>query len=213
MNPLLQALGDKPSSRQSFLYTGPSTDLDALQQHAPGAAPGLHRPPDGHQRRTTEENGGGPPRGDGPKMVSHIHVCMHVACPHVATCLWSCGHMHVTCVIASHACTCHMLITCMSYAQMSHACHMLKCHMHVICSNVTCMSYAQMSHACHMLKCHMHVICSNVTCMSCSNVTCTYTYTLATSMSHVVLYMCRVPRSASTSASLAERSFVELCGG
>jgi hypothetical protein len=30
MNPLLQALGDKPSS------TGPSTDLDAIQQRAGG---------------------------------------------------------------------------------------------------------------------------------------------------------------------------------
>ena len=163
MNPLLQALGDKPSSRQSFLYTGPSTDLDALQQNAPGAAPGLHRPPDGHQRRTTEENGGGPPRGDGPKMVSHIHVCMYVAYPHVAC-------PHVT-------------------SMWSHVCHM--------CDSITCMCLSHVD--------HMHVICSNVTC--------TYTYTFATSMSHVVLYMCRVPRSASTSASLAERSCVELCGG
>lgn len=63
MNPLLQALGDKPSSRQSFLYTGPSTDLDAIQQRPQGG----YRPPD---RRISEENGGGPPRGDGPKMVS-----------------------------------------------------------------------------------------------------------------------------------------------
>lgn len=70
MNPLLQALGDKPSSRQSFLYTGPSTDLDAMQ-HRAAVPPGLMRPTDGQQRRTmSEENGGGPPHGDGPKMVS-----------------------------------------------------------------------------------------------------------------------------------------------
>ncbi len=69
MNPMLQALADKPSSRQSFLYIGPNTDLDAIQQRAGGGGgAGVMRPPE--QRRISEENGGGPPRGDGPKMVS-----------------------------------------------------------------------------------------------------------------------------------------------
>ena len=68
---MLQALADKPSSRQSFLYTGPNTDLDAIQSRA-GGGPGMVRPTEGQQRRANEENGGGPPRGDGPKMVSSV---------------------------------------------------------------------------------------------------------------------------------------------
>lgn len=70
MNPLLHALADKPSSRQSFLYTGPATDLDSIHQRA-GAPPGMLRPSDGPgQRRTSAgENGGVPRPGDGPKMV------------------------------------------------------------------------------------------------------------------------------------------------
>ena len=72
MNPLLQALGDKPSSRQSFLYTGPSTDLDSIQQRA-GVSSGMTRASNDQQRRGTGENGGvihpHGASGDGPKMV------------------------------------------------------------------------------------------------------------------------------------------------
>lgn len=77
--PLAQALEDKPA-RQSFFYTGPSTDLDNIQPRAAGVpAPGL-RPPDAAQpRRTSAGENGGVPRsqpadGGGPKMVRSIKV-------------------------------------------------------------------------------------------------------------------------------------------
>lgn len=74
MNPLLHALADKPSSRQSFLYTGPSTDLDSIQ-HRADMPPGVpHTSDEAQQRRSMVGENGGVPRphgmsNDGPKMV------------------------------------------------------------------------------------------------------------------------------------------------
>ncbi len=81
MNPLLQVLSDKPSSRQSFLYTGPSTDLDSIQNLA-ATPPAIARPSGMPQPRASGENGGVPrpvaASGDGPKMVSVVCVCVLV---------------------------------------------------------------------------------------------------------------------------------------
>ena len=74
VNSFQQALADKPSSRQSFLYTGPSLDLENIQQRAGGVSGGPPTSDGAQQRRSMVGENGGVPHphaisGDGPKMV------------------------------------------------------------------------------------------------------------------------------------------------